>query len=185
MNANRNPFPESVVVFTPSRFVDTRGYFAATFHKTQFFELTGCNDEFVQDNHSSSVPGVLRGLHYQLEPSAQGKLIHVVDGAAFDVAVDIRRSSATFGKWFGVVLSAEEGTQMWIPPGFAHGYLALAGGAEVLYKTTDFYSPDQERSIRWDDPIIDINWPIDRVDEVVLSARDTTAPALADAEVFS
>ena len=137
---------------------------------------------FVQDNHSTSRKGVLRGLHYQLPPVAQGKLIRVVFGAIFDVAVDIRRSSATFGQWTGVRLTAENREQLWIPPGYAHGFLALSDHAEVLYKTTDFYAAEYERSIRWNDPELAIDWPAP--DPVELSARDCAASSLSKAEVF-
>ena len=137
---------------------------------------------FVQDNHSTSRKGVLRGLHYQLPPVAQGKLIRVVFGAIFDVAVDIRRSSATFGQWTGVRLTAENREQLWIPPGYAHGFLTLSDHSEVLYKTTDFYAAEYERSIRWNDPELAIDWPT--LDPVELSARDSAASSLSEAEVF-
>ena len=138
---------------------------------------------FVQDNHSGSNGRVLRGLHYQVPPQPQGKLVRVVSGAVFDVAVDIRRSSSTFGQWFGAELTVENRRQLWIPPGFAHGFLATSDWAELLYKTTDFYSPELDRSIRWDDPDIGIDWPIEG--QPILSDKDATAPLLRDAEVFS
>jgi dTDP-4-dehydrorhamnose 3,5-epimerase len=170
---------------TPSRFDDNRGSFSETYNKKRFTDETGFEDEFVQDNESFSARGVVRGLHYQIEPRAQGKLVRVTSGAIFDVAVDIRESSATFVEWFGIELTGEEGNQLWIPPGFAHGFLALTDGAEVAYKTTDSYSPEHERTIRWDDPTIGIQWPTGRVGDIVVSRKDARAPALADAEVFA
>jgi dTDP-4-dehydrorhamnose 3,5-epimerase len=178
------PFPE-LSLLTPRRFADDRGYFAETYNKAEFAAETGYDGEFVQDNHSRSERGVLRGLHYQIEPRSQGKLVRVVLGAVFDVVVDIRRSSSTFGQWFGVELSGEVGNQIWIPPGFAHGFLALTDGAEVQYKTTDFYSPDHERTIRWDDPAVGVVWPTERVGRVLVSERDEASPLLVDAEVFA
>jgi dTDP-4-dehydrorhamnose 3,5-epimerase len=174
-----------VRVLTPHRFADDRGYFEEPYNRDRFESETGIKVDFVQDNQSRSSRGVVRGLHYQVEPRAQGKLVRVVFGAVFDVAVDIRRSSATFGDWFGIELSADEGNQLWIPSGFAHGYLALVDDAEVLYKTTDYYSPDHERSIRWDDPTIGINWPTARVGMVLLSKKDAAAPLFGDAELFT
>jgi len=173
-----------VRVLSPRRFVDDRGYFEELYNRDRFEEATGTNVNFLQDNLSRSSQGVVRGLHYQMDPMAQGKLVRVMVGSVFDVAVDIRRSSETFGDWFGVEMSAEKGNQMWIPPGFAHGFLALSEGAEVLYKTTAFYSSDHERAIRWDDPAIGIVWPTDRVGDVIVSDKDVRAFALADAEVF-
>lgn len=178
------PFPE-LSLLTPRRFADDRGYFTETYNKAKFAAETGYDGEFVQDNHSRSGRGVLRGLHYQIEPRSQGKLVRVVFGAVFDVVVDIRRSSSTFGEWFGVELSGEVGNQIWIPPGFAHGFLALTDGAEVQYKTTDFHSPDHERTIRWDDPAVGVVWPTERVGRVLVSERDEAAPLLVDAEVFA
>lgn len=169
----------------PHRFVDERGFFVETYNKQRFADETGFGGEFVQDNLSRSVRGVVRGLHYQVEPRAQGKLVSVVVGAVFDVAVDIRESSSTFGQWFGVELSAQEGAQLWIPRGFAHGYLALTNGAEVLYKTTEPYSPTHERAIRWDDPTIAIAWPIEAVGKVLVSERDAEAPSFSEAEMFA
>lgn len=170
---------------TPQRFTDDRGHFAETYNKARFAEETGYGGEFVQDNLSRSARGVVRGLHYQIEPRSQGKLVRVVSGVVFDVAVDVRRSSSTFGSWYGVDLSAEVGNQLWIPPGFAHGFLALTDGAEVVYKTTDFYSRDHERTIRWDDPTIDISWPVEGVGKVLVSDKDALAPSIGDAEVFA
>ncbi|WP_409264372.1 dTDP-4-dehydrorhamnose 3,5-epimerase [Pseudomonas sp. KCJK9000] len=171
-----------VFQFTPKVFGDDRGFFYESFNANVFEEVTGLRTDFVQDNHSRSVKGVLRGLHYQLPPRAQGKLVRVVQGEVFDVAVDIRRSSPTFGKWVGAVLSAENKNQLWIPPGFAHGFVTLSETAEFLYKTTDFYSPASERCIAWDDPEIGIEWPIDFSPS--LSGKDQLGGALANAEVF-
>lgn len=171
-----------VFLFTPKLFGDERGFFYESFNANVFSEVTAQRPDFVQDNHSRSVKGVLRGLHYQLPPHAQGKLVRVIQGEVFDVAVDIRRSSPTFGKWVGAVLSAENNNQLWIPPGFAHGFVTLSDTAEFLYKTTDFYSPRSERCIAWDDPAIAIEWPIDF--NPSLSGKDQLGLALADAELF-
>jgi len=176
--------PIGLQVIVPRRFADARGNFTETYNKQRLFERIGYDGGFVQDNQSHSKRGVLRGLHYQVVPRVQGKLVRAVIGVVFDVAVDIRRSGPTFGDWFGVELSAEEGNQLWIPPGFAHGFLALTETADVLYKATDFYSPEHERSIRWDDPTIGIAWPTERVGRVLVSDKDAEAPPFADAEVF-
>ena len=149
-----------VSLLEPKVFADERGFFFESFNQKAFNELTGLNVQFVQDNHSRSAKNVLRGLHYQLPPKAQGKLVRVVVGDVFDVAVDIRKDSPTFGKWVGEVLSAENKRQLWIPPGFAHGFLVLSEAAEFLYKTTDYYAPEFECCIRWDDPDLAIKWPI-------------------------
>lgn len=171
-----------VFLFTPKVFGDDRGFFYESFNAKVFSEVAGVRPDFVQDNHSRSVKGVLRGLHYQLPPHAQGKLVRVVQGEVFDVAVDIRRSSPTFGQWVGAVLSAENKNQLWIPPGFAHGFVTMSETAEFLYKTTDFYSPRSERCIAWDDPAIAIEWPIDFTP--CLSSKDLLGVTLADAELF-
>ncbi|MDR0777385.1 MAG: dTDP-4-dehydrorhamnose 3,5-epimerase [Azonexus sp.] len=147
-----------VLVIEPRVFGDERGFFFESFNQKAFNEAVGYDVVFVQDNHSNSMKNVLRGLHYQLPPKAQGKLVRVVQGEVFDVAVDIRKGSATFGKWVGEILSAENKKQMWIPPGFAHGFLTLSETAEFLYKTTDYYAPEMERCIRWDDPVLAIEW---------------------------
>lgn len=169
--------------FEPTVFGDERGLFFESFNLREFRRSTGVESGFVQDNQSQSVRGVIRGLHYQLPPSAQGKLVRVGRGAVFDVAVDIRTSSPSFGQWFGTVLSDENRKQLWIPVGFAHGFLALTDGAELLYKTTDYYDPSSERAIIWNDPSIGIDWPIgDR--EPLVSPKDAAAPSLADAELF-
>jgi len=174
-----------VRVLTPQRFADERGCFEELYNRGRFEREAGAKVDFVQDNLSRSVQGVVRGLHYQIDPMAQGKLVRAMVGTIFDVAVDIRRSSATFGDWLGIELSAEEGNQLWIPPGFAHGFLALTESADVLYKTTSLYSPEHNRSVLWDDPAIGIAWPTGTVDGVLVSERDAAAPVLEDAEVFS
>lgn len=149
-----------VLILEPKVFGDDRGFFFESFNCKVFGEATGIDVEFVQDNHSRSEKNVLRGLHYQVSPRAQGKLVRVVHGAVFDVAVDIRKDSPTFGRWVGVTLTAENKKQVWIPPGFAHGFLTLSDSAEFLYKTTDYYVPDHEHCIAWDDPEIGIQWPL-------------------------
>jgi dTDP-4-dehydrorhamnose 3,5-epimerase len=148
-----------VILLEPRVFGDDRGFFFESYNRQAFREVTGVDPVFVQDNHSRSVKGVLRGLHYQLPPKAQGKLVRVVSGEVFDVAVDIRPDSATFGKWVGEVLSADNKRQMWIPPGFAHGFLTLSETAEFLYKTTDYYFPKYEQCIRWNDKTLAVSWP--------------------------
>jgi dTDP-4-dehydrorhamnose 3,5-epimerase len=173
-----------VVVLTPRVFADDRGFFAESFNAKQFAAITGLNLTFVQDNHSRSVGGVLRGIHYQLPPAAQGKLVRVVEGAALDVAVDLKRSSSSFGHWVGVELTAENHRQLWVPPGFGHGFLALSDSVQLLYKTTDYYAPEYDRAIRWDDPDLDITWPLDGATPL-LSDKDAAAPFLAEAEVFA
>jgi dTDP-4-dehydrorhamnose 3,5-epimerase len=173
-----------VLILEPRVFGDERGFFMESFNQRAFDAAVGRHVEFVQDNHSCSARGVLRGLHYQLPPHAQGKLVRVVRGSAFDVAVDIRRGSPTFGRWVGVTLDARDHKQMWIPPGFAHGFLALEDDTHFLYKTTDFYAKECERSIVWSDPAIGIVWPdVGRAPTV--AAKDAAAPPLASAEVFS
>jgi dTDP-4-dehydrorhamnose 3,5-epimerase len=172
-----------VVLFTPKVFGDERGFFFESFNENVFVEATALTLRFVQDNHSKSRQGVLRGLHYQLPPKAQGKLVRVVQGEVFDVAVDIRRSSQTFGQWVGALLSAENKRQLWIPPGFAHGFVTLSETAEFLYKTTDFYSPEHERCIAWNEPAIGIDWHLSG--QPVLSGKDLEGMKLADAEVFA
>ncbi|MBI2307936.1 MAG: dTDP-4-dehydrorhamnose 3,5-epimerase [Rhodocyclales bacterium] len=167
-----------VFLLEPRVFGDDRGFFFESYNRQAFREATGVDPDFVQDNHSRSVKGVLRGLHYQLPPKAQGKLVRVVVGEVFDVAVDIRRGSPTFGKWVGEVLSAENKRQMWVPPGFAHGFLTLSDSAEFLYKTTDYYSPEHERCISWDDSRIEVEWPVVR--PLMLSSKDATGVKLSD-----
>jgi dTDP-4-dehydrorhamnose 3,5-epimerase len=161
-----------VLLIEPQVFGDDRGFFYESFNQNKFEDAIGKKINFVQDNHSKSIKGVLRGLHYQLTPKAQGKLVRVIQGEVFDVAVDLRQSSPTFGKWVGEILSADNKRQMWIPEGFAHGFLTLSDTAEFLYKTTDFYSPEHERSIIWNDPNINIVWPLE---QVFLSNKDSKA----------
>ena len=173
---------KDVLLIEPQIFGDHRGFFFESFNQAQFEKTTGLKVNFVQDNHSNSFKGVLRGLHYQIPPKAQGKLIRVIQGEVFDVAVDIRRSSPTFGKWVGEILSSENKKQLWIPEGFAHGFLTLSNTAEFLYKTTDFYSPDHEESIIWNDKTIAIDWPIK---EVSLSSKDKAALSFKEAKYFS
>ena len=170
------------VVIEPQVFGDARGFFLESWNARTFRELTGLDVDFVQDNHSRSARGVLRGLHYQLQ-QPQGKLVRVVRGAVFDVAVDIRRSSPTFGQWVGEVLSDENHRQLWVPPGFAHGFLVLSDSAEFLYKTTDYYAPQHERCIAWNDPQLSIAWP-DIGMAPLLSAKDQQGQPLAGAQLF-
>lgn len=178
MIATRLAIPD-VILLEPKVFGDDRGFFFESYNRAAFKEATGLDPDFVQDNHSRSVKGVLRGLHYQLPPKAQGKLVRVVAGEVFDVAVDIRKGSPTFGKWVAEVLSAQNKRQMWIPPGFAHGFLTLSETAEFLYKTTDYYSPEHERCIRWNDPEIGVQWPIEG--SPTLSDKDTHGALFAEA----
>ena len=181
MNFIKTDIPD-VIIFEPKVFGDERGFFLESFNQKLFEEATGLKREFVQDNHSKSSKGVLRGLHYQLPPMAQGKLVRVVQGEVFDVAVDIRKSSPTFGQWIGVLLSAENKRQLWIPEGFAHGFLTLSETAEFLYKTTNYYSPKDEGAIVWNDPDLGISWP--EVGEVLVSGKDQIAPTFNNAIYF-
>jgi dTDP-4-dehydrorhamnose 3,5-epimerase len=169
---------EGLLVLEPRVFEDERGWFMESFNQREFDEAVGCHVEFVQDNHSLSKKGVLRGLHYQLPPHAQGKLVRVVHGAVWDVAVDIRKSSLTYGKWFGLELSAENRKQFWIPQGFAHGFLALSDDVDLLYKTTDYYVKAAEVCIRWDDPSLAVAWPTSST-KPFLALRDRVAQCLA------
>ena len=171
-----------VLLIEPQVFGDDRGFFYESFNQNKFEEAMGKKINFVQDNHSKSIKGVLRGLHYQLTPKAQGKLVRVIQGEVFDVAVDLRQSSPTFGKWVGEILSADNKKQMWIPEGFAHGFLTLSDTAEFLYKTTEFYSKDHEEAIQWNDKTIGIDWPIK---EVSLSSKDNAALSFKEAKYFS
>jgi dTDP-4-dehydrorhamnose 3,5-epimerase len=170
-----------VLIFEPQVFGDERGFLLVSWNAENFRSATGSDITFVQDNHSRSRRGVLRGLHYQIR-QPQGKLVRVVTGRVFDVAVDLRRSSPTFGRWVGVELSAENHRELWIPPGFAHGFLVLSDTADFLYKTTDYYAPEHERTVAWNDPAIGIDWPVEG--EPVLSTKDKVGVALTDAEVF-
>lgn len=171
-----------VLLIEPQVFSDDRGFFFESFNQNKFEEAVGRKINFVQDNHSKSVKGVLRGLHYQLPPKAQGKLVRVIQGEVFDVAVDIRKSSPTFGKWVGVALSGDNKKQLWIPEGFAHGFLTLSDTAEFLYKTTDFYSQMHERGILWSDESIGINWPDIKV---TLSQKDCEVTSFKEVTCFS
>ena len=181
MQATRLPIPD-VVLLEPKVFGDARGFFFESFNQKAFNAATGTDHQFVQDNHSRSTKGVLRGLHYQSQ-QPQGKLVRVVQGAVFDVAVDIRRSSPTFGQWVGVELSADNHRQLWVPPGLAHGFLVLSDTADFLYKTTDYYAPEHERCIAWNDPALAIVWP-DMGMAPCLSGKDQRGLGLAEAPVF-
>ena len=171
-----------VLVFEPRLHGDMRGFFLESYNARAFREATGADWTFVQDNHSRSERGVLRGLHYQLQHT-QGKLVRVARGAIYDVAVDIRRSSPTFGRWVGVELAEDNHRQIWVPPGFAHGFVVRSASADVLYKTTDYYAPKHERSILWSDPALGIDWGLEG--EPILSAKDQAGVLLRDAEVFA
>lgn len=181
MNVIPTELPE-VLILEPKVFGDDRGFFMESYNAKTFGELTGLNVEFVQDNHSRSSKNVLRGLHYQIQ-QPQGKLVRVVRGAVFDVTVDIRKSSDTFGKWVGVELTESNYRQLWVPPGFAHGFLVLSETADFLYKTTDYYAPEHERCIIWDDADIGIEWPLDG--PPCLSVKDMRGGVLKEAELFS
>ncbi|MEJ2058218.1 MAG: dTDP-4-dehydrorhamnose 3,5-epimerase [Desulfofustis sp.] len=170
-----------VLILQPKVFGDDRGFFMESFNRRRWLEATGLDDDFVQDNHSRSSRGVLRGLHYQIR-QPQGKLVRVVSGEVFDVAVDVRRSSPTFGKWAGVRLSEENRLQFWVPPGFAHGFLVLSESADFLYKATAYYAPEYERSIIWNDTDLAIDWPTGYTPE--LSEKDKASPRFRDAEVY-
>lgn len=180
MRAIKTAIPD-VVIIEPKVFGDERGFFYESFNAKCFAESTGLDVQFVQDNHSRSAKNVLRGLHYQIE-QAQGKLVRVVSGAVFDVAVDLRKSSPTFGQWVGEILSVENKRQLWVPAGFAHGFVVLSDFAEFLYKTTDYYAPQHERSIAWDDPTIGIEWPIE--EPPILSVKDSAGLSLLTADCY-
>lgn len=170
-----------VLIIEPKVFGDERGFFYESFNAAAFEAATGLKRQFVQDNHSKSQRGVLRGLHYQIQ-QPQGKLVRVVAGEVFDVAVDLRKSSPSFGRWFGTHLSAQNQRQLWIPEGFAHGFVVLSESSEFLYKTTDYYAPEHERSLLWNDPELGIQWPFDEAPQ--LSAKDQAGKLLRDAELF-
>lgn len=174
---------DGVLILEPTVFLDERGSFKETWNQRTFDAAVGKPVEFVQDNHSTSSRGVLRGLHYQLAPQAQGKLVRVVRGCVFDVAVDMRRSSATYGRWVAAELSEANNRLMWIPPGFAHGFLVLSDSADFLYKTTDYYAPAAERTVRWDDATLAVDWP-DAGVPPRLSLKDRVAPTFSQAEAF-
>jgi dTDP-4-dehydrorhamnose 3,5-epimerase len=179
VNVIKSEIPD-VLVIEPKVFGDDRGHFYESYNEREFVRRTGITACFVQDNHSRSARNVLRGLHYQIK-QAQGKLVRVVAGEVFDVAVDLRKSSPTCGKWTGARLSAENKRMLWVPVGFAHGFLVLSDSADVLYKTTDYYAPEHERCIIWNDPDIGIEWPLE---EPILAAKDKVGRRLKDAEVF-
>ena len=170
-----------VLILEPKVFGDARGFFFESFNQRDFAQATGLDVQFVQDNHSRSVKGVLRGLHYQIQ-RPQGKLVRVTQGEVFDVAVDLRRSSPHFGKWVGVVLSADNHRQLWVPPGFAHGFVVTSDSAEFLYKTTDYWYPEHERSLLWNDPALNVQWPLQAPPQ--LAAKDSAGKQLSGAEVF-
>jgi dTDP-4-dehydrorhamnose 3,5-epimerase len=171
---------DGLLILEPRVFGDARGFFLESFNQKAFDAAVGSEIRFVQDNHSRSSQGVLRGLHYQLPPHAQGKLVRVTQGAVFDVAVDLRRSSPSFGRWFGIELSGQNHRQLWLPPGMAHGFLVTSDSADFLYKTTAYYAPEAERCVRWDDPALAIEWPaLGRAP--LLAAKDAAAPLFADA----
>ena len=181
MNVIKTAIPD-VMIIEPKVFGDARGFFFESHNQRRFEEMTGVSQAFVQDNHSRSAKGVLRGLHYQIR-QPQGKLVRVTHGEVFDVAVDLRRSSPTFGKSVSVMLTAENHRQLWIPPGFAHGFLVVSDSADFLYKTTDYYAPEHERALLWNDPALGIDWPLSI--EPVLSAKDKAGVPLAQAETFA
>jgi len=181
MNFNPTTIP-GVMQIEPMVFEDTRGFFMETYQQDKYRQA-GIGFDFVQDNHSRSIQGTLRGLHYQIR-HAQGKLVRVVAGKVFDVAVDLRRSSPTFGKWEGCILSADNKLQLWLPPGFAHGFYTISDWAEVIYKATDYYSPEEERSIIWNDPTISIDWPIVPGQLPTLSKKDLEGKLLLEAEIY-
>ena len=181
MKVTPTTLPE-VLLVEPAVHGDARGFFMESFNQRAFEAAVGAPVQFVQDNHSRSARGVLRGLHYQLPPHAQGKLVRVVRGAVFDVAVDLRRSSPRFGRWVGMELSEDNHRQLWIPPGFAHGFLVLSEDADFLYKTTDYYAPQSEVGLRWDDPVVGIEWPTTTAP--LLSSKDAGAPLLAALQRF-
>lgn len=182
MNVNEMAIPD-VKLIEPTVFGDERGFFYESYNASAFNEAIGRELRFVQDNHSLSVKGVLRGLHYQIR-QPQGKLVRVVRGEIFDVCVDLRTASPTFGQWVGVTLNAENKRQLWVPEGFAHGFLVVSDKAELLYKTTDFYAPEYERSIVWNDPSLAIGWPINPGEAPVLSAKDAKGYLFHEAELF-
>ncbi|MBS0357422.1 MAG: dTDP-4-dehydrorhamnose 3,5-epimerase [Proteobacteria bacterium] len=183
MNVIETRIP-GLLILEPKVFGDARGFFMESFNARGFREATGLEVDFVQDNHSRSGKGVLRGLHYQIQ-QPQGKLVRVVQGRVFDVAVDLRRGSPTFGQWDGVELSEDNHRQLWVPPGFAHGFVVLSETADFLYKTTDYYAPQFERSLAWNDPTVSVEWPLHELDgPPLLSAKDQAGKALAECETF-
>ncbi len=173
-----------VIIVEPDVFGDHRGFFMESWHEEKF-AAGGIDAHFVQDNHSRSSQGILRGLHYQIPPQPQGKLVRVLSGEVFDVAVDLRRSSLTYGKWFGMYLNDADKKMLWVPPGFAHGFYVVSEQADFFYKCTDFYAPEFERSIRWDDPDLAIEWPLADGEKPILAAKDAAAKSFKVAEVFA
>lgn len=180
MNVVKTDIPD-VLIFEPKIFCDDRGFFFESFNQKVFEEAVGYDVHFVQDNHSKSSKNVLRGLHYQTPPYAQAKLVRCIKGKVYDVAVDIRKASKTYGKWVGVILSEENKRQLWIPEGFAHGFLVLSESAEFVYKTTNFYNKNSEAGLKWNDPYLNIQWPIDG--EVLLSEKDAVNKSLREYEI--
>ena len=187
LSSNKGNILEGVCIIKPTVYQDNRGFFYESWNQKLFNKAIGKEVKFLQDNHSSSNVGVLRGLHYQIEPKSQGKLVRCVSGSVFDVAVDIRKSSPTFGEWTSIVLDKENKIMIWIPVGFAHGFLAIEENSEVLYKASKLWSNECERSIRWNDPTINIKWPLEIInnDEPNLSEKDANAPSLNNAEIFN
>lgn len=182
MKVTPTAIPE-VLLLEPRVFGDSRGFFLESYNEKAFQQATGLDVRFVQDNHSRSARGVLRGLHYQRQ-QAQGKLVRAASGAVFDVAVDVRRSSPTFGRWVGYELSEQNQRQMWVPPGFAHGFVVLSESADFLYKTTDYYAPEHERSLAWNDPTVGVEWPLQGM-EPQLSAKDLAGKPLGECETYA
>lgn len=183
VTATPTRLPE-VLIIQPRIHGDSRGFFTESWNQRDFNTAVDSQVHFVQDNHSRSARGVLRGLHYQVRQHAQGKLVRVLAGRVFDVAVDLRRSSPRLGQWVGVELDAESGRQLWIPPGFAHGFLVLSESADFLYKTTDYYSPSDERALAWDDAHVGVEWPLEEIGAPSLSAKDQGAPGWENAQFF-
>lgn len=179
MNVIRTHIPD-VLIIEPKVFADERGFFMESFNQQYFNKVVNREVVFVQDNHSRSTQGVLRGLHYQTAPKAQGKLVRVTDGEVLDVAVDLRQRSATFGQWVSVILSADNKRQLWIPEGFAHGFYVLSTSADFIYKTTNYYAPEYERSVRWDDVDLGINWGL--IDKPIVSDKDKASPLFTNAD---
>jgi dTDP-4-dehydrorhamnose 3,5-epimerase len=173
-----------VIIVEPDVFGDHRGFFMESWHKEKF-AAGGIDTHFVQDNHSSSSQGILRGLHYQITPRPQGKLVRVLSGEVFDVAVDLRQNSPAFGKWFGMYLNDADKKMLWIPPGFGHGFYVLSPQADFFYKCTEYYAPEYERTIRWDDPDLAIDWPLINGQAPILGEKDAAAQSFKDAEVFA
>lgn len=181
MNFVQTPLP-GIIIIEPDIFRDDRGFFLETWHRQKFTD-GGIDTKFVQDNHSRSAKNTLRGLHYQVQ-HAQGKLIRVVEGLIFDVVVDLRKTSSTFGKWYGHTLSSEYMNMLWCPPGFAHGFLVISDNADVCYKCTDYYAPNYERTLHWDDKDVGIEWPLDEGEEPILSDKDKVGKLLSEADIF-